>query len=1297
MDNTSPPNRQTAASSEQRSGSALNRALVNVGMLVVFAVLLSALVLREVVMPRAQDYVPTVEAALEQAIGAPVRIESLSADWHGFRPRLHVRGLRVVGPQGETVLGFDEVDATLAWSSLALRQAHFHRLVIHSPRLTVHREIDGRMGVGEIDLEREQAVENQAASALLAWALAQREVLMLGARVQWLDWSRAAAPLVVEQVDFRLTSELGRHRFAIRTSALGHLWQGLELRGDLDSPDAFDRETWNGQLYFAIDELDFTAAQFWLDLPEMPGGYGNLRAWLDLRRGVIQAATLDLALADLAVRLAPALPRLELTDVDGRISIASLDRFSLSLRGLGFTAADGERFGPLNFELETDGPLDRIAGGARVSFDRADLAQAGRLAGYLPLSSEMRELIEQTQVSGVVRDFRADWRQGGSPVVHWQLRATFDDFSSQAIGQLPGVTGLTGMIDGDRDGGRFRIASSEAAVMLPTVFPNPVITLEQISGEGSWARRDGHYAISVGELRFENEDAAGTLSGAYRLGVGRRGEIDMVARLTRGDGAAVPRYLPLVMNPAARSWLAAALEGGNIQDARLQLRGELDRFPFDDGAEGQFLVTARVSGVGLDYAEGWPAIDDIDGELRFEGRGMRIEAERANILGVALGDVVAEIPAFGAEGGELLSVSGQARGATADFLRFIEQSPVRRVAGAFTDGIRATGNGQLSLELGLPIRNLSATRVNGEYGFSGNRLSLVEGLPEVTEARGRVRFSERNFEIPEATGRMLGEALRVRASTGEGGRARFRAEGGATVRGLREHQDWPWLVHLSGSTAWSADIDVVEAGVDVRVETALEGVSSSLPQPLNKRAAEPWPSVFEMRLRERGAVRTIALDLGGRASLALALSGQGDAMRLSRGGLAWGRALDEIDAGIKITAAFDALDADAWRRTVFTGNGEDRGWLAALFAQGAVDVSLGRLTLFGQDFRDAELGALFDARGWRGRVASDRVAGSFDWRETDGGVLSARLSRLALGQAGERRPETTARDEDTEPLRRLPALDIVVDDFVLRGRSLGRLALEARNENPFWRLDRFEIANDTDRLRGSGRWLTGSDLLTELDFRLESSDVGALLGRVGYPDVVSRGLASLEGRASWQGTPLQLHYPSLSGAFDVDAADGQFRQLEPGVGRLLGVLSLQTLPRRLALDFRDVFSEGFAFESVSGSIAMDRGVMATEDLRIAGPAAKIWVTGKADLNRETQDLRVIVQPTLSESVAVGAAAGLINPVAGVVALLAQRIMADPVERMFAYTYEITGTWADPRVEKLSGTARGTEGTQEPVQ
>ena len=133
---------------------------------------------------------------------------------------------------------------------------------------------------------------------------------------------------------------------------------------------------------------------------------------------------------------------------------------------------------------------------------------------------------------------------------------------------------------------------------------------------------------------------------------------------------------------------------------------------------------------------------------------------------------------------------------------------------------------------------------------------------------------------------------------------------------------------------------------------------------------------------------------------------------------------------------------------------------------------------------------------------------------------------------------------------------------------------------------------------------------------------------------------------------------------------------------MLGILSLQSLPRRITLDFRDVFSEGFAFDGISGSIDVADGVMHTEDLSIRGPAARVRMRGTADVEAETQDLRVAVQPTLSESVAIGAAASLLNPVAGVLTYLAQKALSDPIEKFFAYEYEIRGTWDDPEVRRL---------------
>ena len=198
-----------------------------------------------------------------------------------------------------------------------------------------------------------------------------------------------------------------------------------------------------------------------------------------------------------------------------------------------------------------------------------------------------------------------------------------------------------------------------------------------------------------------------------------------------------------------------------------------------------------------------------------------------------------------------------------------------------------------------------------------------------------------------------------------------------------------------------------------------------------------------------------------------------------------------------------------------------------------------------------------------------------------------------------------------------------------------------------------------------------------------------MLGHFGLANTVRKGTVDFEGDLSWRGLPTTLHYPSMAGNLKLKASDGQFRKMEPGAGRLIGILSLQSLPRRITLDFRDVFSEGFAFDRISGDMHVEAGILHTGDLEVRGPAAKVFISGSTDLNREVHDLRVRVQPTLSETVAVGvivgqAALGVLNPVVGAAVYLGQKVLRDPVEKMFSYDYTVSGPWADPKVEKAEG-------------
>ena len=272
-------------------------------------------------------------------------------------------------------------------------------------------------------------------------------------------------------------------------------------------------------------------------------------------------------------------------------------------------------------------------------------------------------------------------------------------------------------------------------------------------------------------------------------------------------------------------------------------------------------------------------------------------------------------------------------------------------------------------------------------------------------------------------------------------------------------------------------------------------------------------------------------------------------------------------------------------------------------------------------------------------------------------------------------------------LKDLPAVDIVADNYTHRGRKLGRVEVQARHEGSdqrSWRIEKLAMTNPDSALSGSGLWKQGEASSTSLAFKLDVSDVGQFLDRFGYPDHLKGGRAKLDGALNWNGDPVNMDYATLGGQLQMQVEDGQFLQIEPGIGKLVSLMSLQMLPRRIALDFRDVFSKGFQFDRIASSMAIERGVMAVKEFRMRGPAADVNMTGQIDLSLETQNLNVKVIPQLGDTAST--VVGLLNPLAGVAALIAGRALKNPLGKLFAFEYNINGTWTDPKVEKLQPTA-----------
>jgi uncharacterized protein YhdP len=462
-----------------------------------------------------------------------------------------------------------------------------------------------------------------------------------------------------------------------------------------------------------------------------------------------------------------------------------------------------------------------------------------------------------------------------------------------------------------------------------------------------------------------------------------------------------------------------------------------------------------------------------------------------------------------------------------------------------------------------------------------------------------------------------------------------------------------------------------DKGYAATVVSELRGIASTLPAPLGKDAGAALP--FKL---ERRALTTDMDWIGFSAGTALTgqlLVDRVPPFRILRGELRLnGAAPAPQRAGLWLAGTVESLDADRWSAMLGgSPGGNPKG------AMTGIDLRAGQVQAFSRAWNDVSVQATRTDRVWRGTLNAREAAGSFTWDTSGPGVLSARLDRLYVPDHS---PQVRGEPPPLAGGTSLPSLDVIAAQFRFGGRALGRLALTAVPEGRDWRIRELDLVSAEGRLDMHGVWqASGSTPLTRMEIQAEVADVGAYFKRLRLPPGISGGSGHLAAELSWAGPPYALDLPSLTGALSMQAKNGRFVQLEPGIGKLIGVVSLQALPRRVSLDFRDVFSEGFAFDEIAAQANIARGVAHTKDFRMVGTAARVEMRGDVNLVTETQQLDVKVVPSMSESVALGAA--IVNPAVGLATLLAQKALKDPISEMIAFEYGIGGTWADPIVVK----------------
>lgn len=1218
-------------------------------------------------LPNMESYREPIARQLSEATKQRITIGKLDGRWSGLNLQLTLGDIVVYDRANLPALTLPRVDSTLSWWSLVLWEPRFDSIEIGRPELNVKRDARGVISVAGIELN-----QHTDGGGMSDWLLRQDEIGIRDAAITWHDEMRGAPKLPLQHVDFRLENSGRHHRFGLRAVPPETIAAPLDVRGDFTGRTVTDLTQWNGQLFAQLDYTDIAAWRAWVPFPVyFPHGVGAVRTWVGLKRGELAEITADVQLSQVTTRLGKELPELDLAALKGRVSWKLLDGgFEVTTSKLSLSAHD-YTLQPTDFLLRF-----HYANGARpargeLQSNVLDVEPLIALADHLPFEPELRREFEIYAPRGSFYDVALKWAGQWPQPQQYGLKARFVNFGLNAVGKLPGLAGVSGSIDGTERGGTLLLSTQNTTVELPLLFAEK-LAFDTLTAQAGWQRTGDQYEIRLNDISFANRDLAGSMSGVYQTAADSRGIIDLTGHATRADARSVGRYVPLRIGERARQWMASAFLSGSSKDLKVRLKGNLNDFPFPEGKGGLFQVTARVTDGVLDYASNWPKIENIEGDLNFRGRRMDVVVRDATILGAKLARVHAEIPDLAAPD-RVLTVNGEAEGPTSEFLGYIGKSPLLETIDRFTESLHAEGRGKLVLKLGIPIANVKETKVVGAYQFVNNKVETDDVAFPFEQVNARLEFTENSVRVPSAAMTILGGPATLTGGTQREGGVRLNLAGRVNMDNFRRTTASPFAQALRGSTDWKSTITLRKRLADIVFESALQGMSSDLPAPLAKTAAESVPFRLERSVSSPQQDRIVAT-LGSLVSLQLQRRKEGAQMVVERGTIGLGSAAAEPRRdGLWINGGLKSLDLDQWLALLKSGGGDSgRTPLAGL------DVKFGALDVFGRRFNELAIAGSAQGGVWQTTLTGRELVGELTWRSQGKGKVTARMKSMIIPAAT---PDRVAPPADKEPLE-LPALDITADSFQIRQLNLGKLAVSAVPDGRDWKLEKLNVTNPDATLNIEGvwqGWLTQPR--TMVNVRLDVNDIGKLLVRLGQPEGIKRGTAKLEGPLSWAGNPSELDYATLSGNFVLEANKGQFVKLDPGIGKLLGVLSLQSLPRRLSLDFRDIFSDGLAFDEIVGTVKVNRGVANTENFRIQGPAVRIQMLGDVDLAKETQKLRVKVYPSMSDSLSVaGALIG--GPIAGIATFVAQKLLKDPLDKLAAYEYDITGTWVDPQVAKV---------------
>ena len=1223
-------------------------------------------------------------------------IGQIQVGWQGVNPHFVVSDIDLYDAQNRPALQLKNTDLSLSWLSLPLLEPRLANLSLHAPELTIRRNAQGELFVAGISMQ------GPAKPELANWLLRQSAFNVSDAKVIWIDELRGAPALSLDKLNLSVQSPpwkrlLKSHQISLSALPSSGTSSPIQLQARLYGSDVSQLANWHGQLELTIKNVDLMAYQTWVDYRllspsvALKNGRGDVKLIAAFENQQWQSISSTLALSDLQLDLPIQNTALIMRSLSGELAWAKTDTEE-SYSAMHLTVQSNQDLSLHDATvhyLKSKSANDTL----KVQLAKLDLAMLQAHAAQLPIPQNWQDKIKQLSPSGQLSELNLNWQTNLGKTSGYQVQTKFQNLNLAAHETLPGFSNLSGTISANQNAGKLQLNTTHAKLDLTSTLRYPT-AVDSLNGSISWSHKEQATNIHIDQLNFSNPDLSATVYADYVMDSAKGDYLDLKARVAKADAKYALRYYPKALGETTLHWLDTSILSGQIEDVNVVIKGRLADFPFVDKQNkplpnlGQFRVTAKLSHSLMEYGTGWPVIEDLGLDMLFEGKRMELNAFSGHLLGNQIVKSKVVIPQLDAAE-PMLHIDSTYKGPVAESIKFINKSPVQEATQGFTEDLITSGQGKLDLKLIIPMNDLDAAKYQGHYLISNGSMD-EPNIPKLTSINGVLDFTESSLTAKNINANAFGSPLSFNLSSGKDKIIRINAKGkmnDAAIRQVLLNQNPKGNLakavgYIAGSANWQSDITIQKPLVNIAIRSDLVGLSSRLPVPFNKTSNER----LMLRVDKNQSLNNDALSvaLGRKLFAQVVRTKENGQLKFDRANVRFNNgpgSNDELNPkydlikvkGLQLSGSLDYLDADAWRRVMQDVSGDISAGIAPPIQKIALKINT--LDIFDRRIHQLKVINNPNKTGLSITVQSRELSGDLDY--TNDNKLNARLSHLSIPEVSPNKIKTASKDVG---LSSYPALDIAAERFEWDNKNLGTMELIAYPQNNNWAIQKLKLSNPESSISADGQWNNWQkNPSTYLNVSWDIKNLGETLKNLGHPNTVKRGEGSLNGQFQWAGNPYDFKTVEINGNLQLEMKKGQILKVQPGVGRLLGLLSLQSLPRRLSLDFRDLFSNGFAFDKIKASAKINSGVIYSDDFVMSGPAADVSIKGETNLQKETQHLYVKVLPHISDSLSLAALAG--GPLAGAVAFLAQKILKDPLNKISSTEYEIIGTWDNPQEVK----------------